>query len=91
MCWFCMFLTFHFSQKYHRGGHDCHDIICSKFLICSDAPHTVHWLAGAASVRYNQLKGLKPILSLKTSDGAMLSPEDLVSYLLQNNEEVNNS
>uniref|UniRef100_UPI00398EA53F tonsoku-like protein n=1 Tax=Pristiophorus japonicus TaxID=55135 RepID=UPI00398EA53F len=48
---------------------------------------SVSWLAGEAAARYKRECGVRPLLSL-TSDGALLSPHDLVIHVLQDNEEV---
>lgn len=41
-----------------------------------------------SSHRYYQLFGMKPVLSLKSCEGALLSPDDLLSELVSENEEV---
>ena len=50
---------------------------------------TVKWLAEQATFRYHSDTGLKPILSLFTTEGAALSPADLIADVLSNNELVN--
>uniref|UniRef100_F7FJ56 Tonsoku-like protein n=1 Tax=Monodelphis domestica TaxID=13616 RepID=F7FJ56_MONDO len=49
--------------------------------------HPVSWLAEQASQRYYQTCGLLPRLTLK-KEGALLAPEDLITDVLQSNEEV---
>lgn len=42
-----------------------------------------------ATFRYHSTTGLKPVLSLFTTEGAALSSDDLISDVLSNNEQVN--
>ncbi|XP_012397430.2 LOW QUALITY PROTEIN: tonsoku-like protein [Sarcophilus harrisii] len=49
--------------------------------------HPVSWLADQASQRYYQTCGLLTWLTLK-KEGALLAPEDLITDVLQSNEEV---
>jgi len=51
-------------------------------------PRDIIWLAREASNRYFQLFNLRPVLSLATKDGAMLSPDDQITSVFTNNEEV---
>ena len=54
-----------------------------------DGSHsTVQWLAAQAAERYYSQHGVRPRLSLATSDGALLSGEDVVVHVLQSGEEV---
>ncbi|CAL4126179.1 unnamed protein product, partial [Meganyctiphanes norvegica] len=46
------------------------------------ADRDVSWLAGEVSRRYYQLAGLRPNLTLTTSDGAVLDPNDPISLVL---------
>ena len=46
------------------------------------------WLCEEAAKRYFASYGLRPKLVLCTGEGAMFSPEDVISDLLNNNEEV---
>ena len=46
------------------------------------------WLAQEAAQRYYQLCNMRPLLSLATADGAIMSPDDDLTLLLSNNEEV---
>ena len=49
---------------------------------------TIQWLMSQASERHYAQQGVRPRLSLTTSDGAILCPTDLVSHVLSPNEEV---
>lgn len=49
---------------------------------------TVSWLASEAAERYRAHLGVRPTLTLTTSDGAHLSPGDALCDVLQSNEEV---
>ena len=49
---------------------------------------TIQWLVSQASERHYAQQGVRPCLSLTTSDGAILSPTDLVRHVLSPNEEV---
>ncbi|OQV18062.1 Tonsoku-like protein [Hypsibius exemplaris] len=49
---------------------------------------TIGWLAEEAAVRYCNMKGIKPVLQLKTSDGAVLSTVDLVRDVVAQSEDV---
>ena len=46
------------------------------------------WLAEESARRYYNSTGLRPKLVLCTQEGAMFAPEDNVTDLLANNEEV---
>ena len=59
-----------------------------KFLFFSNVPRNITWLAREASNRYFQLFNLRPVLSLATKDGAMLSPDDQIISVFSNNEEA---
>ena len=48
----------------------------------------MNWLAEEAARRYYNSCGLRPQLVLCTQEGAMFAPEDSVTDLLTNNEEV---
>ncbi|XP_068698694.1 tonsoku-like protein isoform X1 [Montipora foliosa] len=48
----------------------------------------IGWLAEQASLRYFSSFGLRPVLALKTSEGAFLSLEDKIRDVLSSNEEV---
>jgi NF-kappa-B inhibitor-like protein 2 len=39
-------------------------------------------------LRYFSAFGLRPVLALQTSEGAFLSPEDKISDVLSNNEQI---
>ncbi|XP_064646100.1 tonsoku-like protein [Lineus longissimus] len=54
----------------------------------NDGTKTMSWLIDEVVQRYYNLHGLRPIISLKTKDGAMLSPDDFVSFVLDTNEEL---
>ena len=41
-----------------------------------------------ATFRYYSACGLKPVLSLSTAEGALLSPDDRITDVLSNNEQV---
>lgn len=41
-----------------------------------------------ASLRYFSSFGLRPVLALKTSEGAFMSPDDKIVDVLSSNEEV---
>lgn len=49
---------------------------------------TVRWLADKASERYYSQHGERLTLSLSTSDGALLSSDDVVAHVLASGEEV---
>lgn len=49
---------------------------------------TIAWLAHEASERFFRLNNRRPVLRLCTTDGALLSPEDLIPVVLMHNEEV---
>ena len=49
---------------------------------------TIQWLATQAGERYYTQHGVRPRLSLATSDGALLSGDDVVAHVLQSGEEV---
>ncbi|GBM95427.1 Tonsoku-like protein [Araneus ventricosus] len=49
---------------------------------------SIGWLAEQAALRYQDLLGSKPHLTLMTKDGAFLSRTDLVKNLFNNNEEI---
>jgi hypothetical protein len=49
---------------------------------------TIGWLATLAGERYYAQHGVRPRLSLATSDGALLSGDDVVAHVLQSGEEV---
>ncbi len=49
---------------------------------------SVGWLAGQAAERYYSQHGVRPELSLTTSDGALLSADDTLTHVLSPNEEV---
>ena len=49
---------------------------------------TIRWLATQAGERYYAQHGVRPRLSLATSDGALLSGDDVVAHVLQSGEEV---
>lgn len=51
-------------------------------------PKTIQWLSDETSNRYYASSGLRPKLSMSTSDNALFSPEDVVTEILSNNEEV---
>ncbi|XP_046842371.1 tonsoku-like protein [Xenia sp. Carnegie-2017] len=62
------------------------------FLIpCPNDPQrkTIKWLAEQAVFRYHSATGLKPCLSLCTTEGATLSSHDFIVDVLSNNELVN--
>lgn len=48
----------------------------------------VGWLSAQASERYYSQHGVRPELSLTTSDGALLSADDPLDHVLSHNEEV---
>ncbi|KAL9976144.1 hypothetical protein ACROYT_G013400 [Oculina patagonica] len=48
----------------------------------------IGWLAEQAALRYFSSFGLRPVLALKTREGAFLSAEDKISDVLSSNEEV---
>uniref|UniRef100_A0A6A7FP06 Tonsoku-like protein n=2 Tax=Hirondellea gigas TaxID=1518452 RepID=A0A6A7FP06_9CRUS len=43
---------------------------------------SIEWLTGEVSRRYYQLTGIKPTITLKTSDGAILHPSDPITQVL---------
>ena len=49
---------------------------------------TIGWLITQASERHYAQHGVRPQLSLTTSDGAILCPSDLIAHVLSPNEEV---
>ncbi|KAK3086523.1 hypothetical protein FSP39_019578 [Pinctada imbricata] len=53
-----------------------------------DMFETISWLANQASQRYYKLVGLRPILSLRTKDGAILTFDDPLSLVISSNEEI---
>ncbi|XP_022094570.1 tonsoku-like protein [Acanthaster planci] len=58
------------------------------FLIPVREARDMSWLCEEASKRYFASCGLRPKLVLCTGEGAMFSPEDSITDLLSNNEEV---
>ncbi|XP_038076299.1 tonsoku-like protein [Patiria miniata] len=58
------------------------------FLIPVREVRDMSWLCEEASKRYFTSCGLRPKLVLCTGEGAMFSPEDSITDLLNNNEEV---
>ena len=60
------------------------------FLILVPNPSlTVSWLAQEAAGRYYRQVGTEPVLRLRTSDGAVLDPGDLVAHIFQPGEQLN--
>ena len=60
------------------------------YLRCSrDEEPLISVLAEAASNRYYRMFNLRPLLSL-AKDGAILSDDEPISFVLSNNEEVSN-
>ena len=49
---------------------------------------TILWLSEEASKRYCSLRGIKPLLQLTDSSGALLMPMDRISDILSNEEEI---
>lgn len=58
----------------------------TKLVDGSDS--TIQWLTQQAAERYYTQQGVRPHLSLTTSDGALLSPDDIIVHVLQSGEEV---
>lgn len=58
----------------------------TKLVDGSDS--TIQWLSQQAAERYYTQQGVRPQLSLTTSDGALLSPDDIIVHVLQSGEEV---
>ena len=52
------------------------------------AESTIQWLAQQAAERYYTQQGVRPHLSLTTTDGALLSGDDIIAHVLQSGEEV---
>ncbi|CAH1779523.1 unnamed protein product [Owenia fusiformis] len=62
-----------------------------KFMIPvpqGDDSKTIDWLAQEAARRYNREVGVKPILSLKSIDGAIFAPEDPVCFVLSHDDQL---
>ena len=62
-------------------------IPCSAKL-ADGSDSTIQWLAQQAAERYCTQHGVKPHLSLTTTDGALLSTDDIIAHVLQSGEEV---
>ncbi|XP_076449384.1 tonsoku-like protein [Babylonia areolata] len=62
----------------------------SVFLIPLPATEekTVGWLSEEASQRYSSHFGKRPFLTLSSSDGAILSTDDVLSYVLSRDEQL---
>ncbi|GFS11550.1 tonsoku-like protein [Elysia marginata] len=52
----------------------------------SDQQHTILWLCQQAGQRYFNMFLVRPLLTLKTSDGSVLSPTDTISSVLAEND-----
>ena len=69
-------------------------ILNSSYLIpcpqrLSDRKDTpLSWLIGQATERYFSQQGRRPVLSLRTADGASLCPADSIVHVLRQDEEV---
>lgn len=48
----------------------------------------IEWVAGEAASRYYSMTGLRPRLTLKTTEGALFDSNDCVANVLVNNEEL---
>ncbi|XP_047113180.1 tonsoku-like protein isoform X1 [Schistocerca piceifrons] len=58
-----------------------------KFLIpVPDASLSIGWLVQETARRYYSLEGLRPTLTLQTSDGALLAEDDPISLITGSNE-----
>lgn len=57
-------------------------------LIPVERNKSVQWLSEEAARRYYNMTGLNPVLSLQTTDGAVLNGEDVVSVILQDGEKI---
>ncbi|XP_071086168.1 tonsoku-like protein [Haliotis cracherodii] len=53
-----------------------------------DINQSISWLAQDVSRRYEKIHQKKPLVTLRTRDGAILSPDDVVCMVLSNNEVV---
>lgn len=98
-----MFGETSFSSSPSHPSHNCHlsrrvtmrvrvvvkDI---TLLVCVPLnqvpPVSFQWLADEASSRYHTSTGHRIQLSLATTEGALIYPDDIVSEILNNNEEV---
>ncbi|XP_066915098.1 tonsoku-like protein [Clytia hemisphaerica] len=49
---------------------------------------TIKWLIDQASERYYSLTGVATTISLQTQDGAHLNPSDVITNVIDNNEEI---
>ncbi|ESO83101.1 hypothetical protein LOTGIDRAFT_169742 [Lottia gigantea] len=54
----------------------------------SDQNNNINWLCQEISQRYFSLYGLRPLLTLSTIEGAIFSPEDIISMVLVHNDEL---
>ena len=57
-------------------------------VLVPDSSLTVGWLAKEAAGRYYRQVGTEPVLRLRTSDGAVLDPGDLVAHIFQPGEQL---
>ncbi|XP_067651878.1 tonsoku-like protein isoform X2 [Haliotis asinina] len=53
-----------------------------------DANQSISWLAQDVARRYEKIHQKKPLVTLRTRDGAILSPDDVVCMVLSNKEVV---
>ncbi|XP_074645815.1 tonsoku-like protein [Tubulanus polymorphus] len=54
----------------------------------SERGQNIEWLCSEVASRYFQLHGIRPLVSLKTHDGAFLCPNDLITHVLSTNEQL---
>ncbi|XP_050398300.1 tonsoku-like protein [Patella vulgata] len=57
-------------------------------VLQSNQDKTISWLSQEVSQRYYSLYGLRPLLTLSTTEGALLSPDDIISMVLVNNDVI---
>jgi hypothetical protein len=57
-------------------------------LIPVERSKSVQWLSDEAARRYYNMTGLNPVLSLHTTDGAVLNGEDEVTLILQDGDKL---
>ena len=83
------------SQSYLQQSVQCSNVLKLNvriqdkvLLIPVEGSKSVKWLSEEAARRYYNMTGLNPILSLQTSDGAVLNGEDTVSIILQDGDKV---
>ena len=84
-CLYYLHVTKHISQTFlDSKGLANNSEVCDYF---SDE-RSMNWLAEEAARRYYNSCGLRPKLVLCTQEGAEFSPDDMVTDLLTNNEQV---